>query len=258
MTVAPLPPDHNPVFVLGHQKAGTSVIAAVLGEYSGLQATIDLKQEIRDLLIPGIVTGDAKLDELIKRNRDEFAVPIVKHPNLTLIYPALRQRFPASRFVFVVRDPRDNIRSILDRLTLPGDSPEISADRWHEIPKPWRLILGEGQPDRSRHTYLEAVADRWAAMVRVYVDNDADMSLIRYEDFRAAKVPTITALAAALGLPAATDISTSVNHQYQGKGANRDVPFVEFFGAENLSRIERQCRPEMLAMGYVPYGDDDA
>lgn len=257
-TAPPLPPSHQPVFILGHQKAGTSVIAALLGEQTGMDVTIDLKQEIRDLIIPRIVSGEADLGDLIKRNRDEFAAPIVKHPNLTLIYPALHNRFPRSQFVFVVRDPRDNIRSILDRLDLAGDDEAIAADRWTEIPKPWRLILGEGRPGFDRSTYLEAIADRWADMVRVYLDHEADITLIRYEDFRANKTAAIARLAEQLGLPMAGDISASVDQQFQGKGANRNVPLVEFFGTANMMRIEERCRPEMMALGYRATGGTDA
>jgi len=258
ITAGPLPSDHQPVFILGHQKAGTSAIAALLGEYTGLSATIDLKQEIRDLLIPRIVSGQADLEDLIKRNREEFAAPIVKHPNLTLIYPSLRLRFPESQFVFVVRDPRDNIRSILDRLDLPGDLETIDDEHWAALPRPWRLILGEGQPGWERRTYLEALADRWAGMVRTYLEHRNQMHLIRYEDFREAKETEIANLARSLRLPAAADISKSVDQPFQQRGMNRNIPVGEFFGPHNLRRIEDRCQSEMHQIGYEPQGDAGA
>lgn len=257
-TVEPLPADHNPVFILGHQKAGTSAIAGLLGQYTGLPVTIDLKQEIRDLLIPRIVEGTATLDRLIDRNRDAFAVPIVKHPNLTLIYPLVQQRFPKSKFVFVVRDPRDNFRSIFDRLGLSGSQSEISEDQWNALPRPWRLILGEGQDgwDRSRH--LDALSQRWTDMVSTYESAADSMILVRYEDFAASKEATITDLASQLGLRGGADLGESVDRPFQRQGANRHIHYSEFFSADNLSRIEEGCTPEMQRLGYQVWGGADA
>lgn len=254
--VPPLPADHNPVFILGHQKAGTSAIAGLLGTYTGLPVTIDLKQEIRDLVIPRIVEGKATIDELIRRNRDAFAVPIVKHPNLTLIYPALLQRFPESQFVFVVRDPRDNFRSIFDRLGISGQEPEISQGQWDALPRPWRLILGEGQPGWSRSDHLLALSRRWTDMVTTY-DEAEDMILVRYEDFAAAKEESIRELATRLGLPARSDIADAVDRPFQRQGANRHLHFSDFFSSDNLKRIEQACTPHMQTLGYQVWDGAD-
>lgn len=256
-TVAPLPPDHNPVFILGHQKAGTSAIAGLLGQHTGLPVTIDLKQEIRDLIIPRIVEGKATIDQLIDRNRDAFAVPIVKHPNLTLIYPVVRQRFPSSKFVFVVRDPRDNFRSIFDRLGLSGTEAEIGEAEWEALPRPWRLILGEGRPGWDRSSHLDALSDRWTDMVDTYESAADTMILVRYEDFAAAKESTIGDLASQLGLPGSDDIGDSVDRPFQRQGANRHTHFADFFSADNLSRIEKGCTPHMQRLGYQPWGGSD-
>jgi hypothetical protein len=244
-----LPADHRPVFVLGQQKSGTSAIAGLLGEYTAATATIDLPQEIQDLTIPRIEAGEATIDQLINRNRNGFAAAIVKHPELTLIYPHLRQRFPTSRFVNVIRDPRDNIRSILDRVGLGGELSEIDANVWEQIPRPWKLVLGGGDQRPTDFEHLDALCARWNWIADQYLANADEMELIRYEDFIADKAGSIAALARALGLPERSDITASLDRPFQPPGVNRHVDVALFFGT-NLDRIERACAVNMDRFGY--------
>lgn len=238
--------------MLGHQKAGTSAIAGLLGAYADIEVTIDLRHEIKDQLALRVFAGELPLDKLIARNRAGFSNPIVKHPNLTFLFPQLRARFPDSRFVFVVRDPRDNIRSILDRLGLIGTSSSLTDEEWIGLPRAWRLILrGEGLPITSSN-HLEVLAERWNLMASIYEANRHHMALVRYEDFMAAKERVIDLLARSLGLrQGATTIADLVDYPYQAAGSNRGIDPAAFFGAENLARIEEVCASTMTTFGYV-------
>lgn len=236
------------MFILGNQKAGTSAIAGLLGELTGMEVTIDLRREIRELLIPRILSGESSIEQLIRHNRRAFAAPIIKEPSLTLVYDQLRTRFPKSTYVFVVRDPRDNIRSILDRLEIDGRATKIEDPQWERITPAWRVIIGGG--DRPPH--LDALADRWMTMAHCYWANEASMILIRYEDFMSNKAESIRDLADRIGLAPVRDISDLVDYPFQPRGKHRGIGHHEFFGTDNLARIEGRCRALMTRFGYLP------
>ncbi|MBN1239849.1 MAG: hypothetical protein JXB36_15210, partial [Gammaproteobacteria bacterium] len=107
--------DH-PIFILGMQKAGTSAVAHLLGERTASTTTVDFFDEVYDPVYPRLVRGEISTREYVLRNRLDFSRDIIKEPNLTLLYRQLLEHFPAARFVFVVRDPRDNIRSLLNHV----------------------------------------------------------------------------------------------------------------------------------------------
>lgn len=243
-------PQHSPVFVLGHQKSGTSAVAGLLAAISGSSVSIDLRREIEDLLIPEIVRGAATIEELVRRNRADFAAGIVKHPNLTLVARELFDSFPASPAVFVIRDPRDNIRSILDRLLIDGTTTDLSNDQWQAIPRAWQLVLGLDRSG-SRPNHLDALCDRWLLMGGQYLDHRDRMELIRYEDFVADKRGAIEALARSLDLRTDGDIDSLLDHQFQPRGSHRGLAFGDFFGENNLDRIERRCGTMMAEFGYL-------
>ena len=113
-----------PIIVLGHQKTGTSVIAALLGEATGKSVTIDMfhhNNKIRPFFREDIFNKKLSLRDFIQANALYFSTDIIKEPDLTFHYEALLNYFPKAKFVFVIRDPRDNIRSILNRLKISGN-----------------------------------------------------------------------------------------------------------------------------------------
>jgi hypothetical protein len=236
----------EPIFVLGNQKSGTSAIASLLGELTGRSVTVDLRREISDQLIPRIMKGEASVEQLIRRNRMGFASQIIKHPNLTLIHALLADRFPRARWVFVVRDPRDNIRSILDRLGIPGTKTRVTREEWAEIPRAWQGVLG-GDPTTNP---IASLAARWNLLLNPYLVHSDQMILIRYEDFVLDKSKAIRLLADEIGLEVRGNILKRVDHQFQPQGANRGVDPLKFFGVENLTTIELLCISGMKALGY--------
>ena len=131
----------RPVLVLGNQKSGTSAIAALLGDLTGLSVTIDLPREIRHAEYLRVLRGEITMREFVALNRHEFSRDIIKEPNLTLLYEELAEFFPEASFAYVVRDPRDNLRSMLNRLKIRGDLEKLSGDVKERIPHAWRLVL---------------------------------------------------------------------------------------------------------------------
>lgn len=246
----------RPVIVGGSPKSGTTAIAALLARAAGARFSNDpfwhvVHHDAKGFLLPDILEGRLSVGEFVDRYGAYFQAEIVKDPDFAFLYRQLRERFPQSRQVFIVRDPRDNIRSILDRLGIPGDLKELDP-RDGYIPagkQGWRAIFEGRGLGISQGNYVARLAQRWNLGVRRYLDARATIRLVRYEEFVADKVGTIEQLAEDLGMPVEADISAEVDRQFQSRG-RRGVVLEEFFGADNLRAIESLCADGMAALGY--------
>ncbi len=247
--LSPLSVNPDPrIIVLGNQKAGTTAIAALLAYALGFSVTLDFPDIYQPLNC--LYSQDSDFTDFVRHYRFCFSRNIVKEPNLTFFYPALRQMFPNAQFVFVVRDPRDNIRSMLNRLNLPGDVTQTGVGEVALPNKVWRAILtGEWLSLPRSINYVETLAQRWNLATAVYEQSVTQMQLARYESFLADKVGFIYDLADRLGQTPQRDISDRVNIQFQPRG-NRQISWTAFFGKQNLSRIERICGPQMARFDY--------
>jgi hypothetical protein len=239
----------NPILVLGNQKSGTTAIAALLAECAGLSVTLDLREEIRAPLLPRVRRGEMPFSEFIRRNKLDFSREVVKEPHLSLFLNELRQYFPQSKMVFIIRDPRDNIRSILDRLKLPGSLDNLDEQQWASISPAWRLVVDGRWLGIAGDSYIQQLATRWNHIAGICWKHRDELAMLRYEDFCKDKGGEILRLVQALGLTPLRDISGRLDHQFQPRG-NRNITWLEFFGARNLSVIERACEPMMKRFNY--------
>jgi len=240
--------NRRPLFVLGNQKSGTTAVAALLAGATGRSVTLDLSREV---WAPSFHTIPDRLsfEDFVARHRFAFSRDIVKEPNLTLFHEELVRVFPEASFLFVSRDPRDNLRSLLDRVGVRGDLESLPAD--HALPNPgWRLVLDSSWRGIPGEHYIERLAHRWCFCAEVYLRNAGSMTLCRYEDFDADKSGTIARLAGELGLPLEADVSERLGYPFQPPG-DRSRAWVDFFGGDNLARIEAICAQGMRALGYA-------
>ncbi len=245
----------QPLLILGHQKSGTTVIAALLGKVAQQAVTIDPFHQI-DLnaaLRQKLYNHDIPFQKILKQHPYYFSTPIIKDPNFTFLYEPLKFSFPQSQYLLVMRDPRDTIRSILNRLQIPGNLPQLSPAYQNKLAnmsaRGWDLMLQGQLPQVSGETYIQRLAQRWLICAETYQNHQQGLQLIRYEDFNQNKVKTIQNLAQTLGLQATGDITQAVNQQYQPKG-DRAVNWLEFFGRDNLAQIEDICGEKMLDFQY--------
>jgi hypothetical protein len=241
--------NEAPLFVLGNQKSGTTAIAVLLAKRTGQSVTWDLATSHSGLLT-AIHDGRMPIDALIDEEVLAFSRDVIKDPDLTLLYDALSDRFPAAQFVMIIRDPRDNIRSILDRLGLPGRPEQHTHDGYEELPEGWKRVLNGNRLDMDESTYIDRLAERWRIMARVYLENKGNLELIRYEDFLSDKVAAIDDLAHRLGLPRKASIEDQVDQQFQPRGKRRNMDWLSVYGERNLERIEKRCRAPMRELGY--------
>lgn len=242
-----------PVFVLGNQKSGTSAIAALLARACGLSYDID----IGGFRVPeydALYADRSRLSEMIQTKAAiEFSKGLVKEPNLTFLLPEILSLHPRSRLIFVVRDPRANIRSTLNRLKIPGNLSSINPTDYPELSPMWKAILYNkwvGEPDRDLN-YIGRAAERWQIATDLYADAGDVITPIRYEDFIVDKLAAIHNLADQLNLPVKTDITRLLDVQYQPAG-KRTTDYPGFFGPDNLTTIEKECARGMSLFNYSP------
>lgn len=243
----------SPVIVLGNQKSGTTAIAVLLAGLADCSVTLDIFFRFRRPVLRNLLCGAWSLEDFIRKYPFWFSTKIIKEPSLTFFYDDLRACFPNARFVFIIRDPRDNIRSILDRLKIPGNLSRLHDHHLASFPrnKGWRLILDGTLFKTAGETYIDTLARRWSCTAELAFENRENLVLVRYEDFVTRKVETITELAEAVGLTPARSIADRVDIQYQPRG-HTDVAWADFFGEKNLQLIESVCLERMRDFGYEP------
>ncbi len=244
------------IFLLGHPKAGTTVIAALLSQISGKTVIIDPIFKINKsvLLRQQLHVNRLKFDRFIDKHQYCFAADIVKDPYLIFFCGELLKSFPEAKFVFINRDPRDNIRSILNRLEIPGNLRELELNYQKKLPKlprgsDWPEIIEGLLPPVSGNNYIERLAHRWNLAVDIYQANRDRLVYIRYEDFLINKVGFINDLAKKMKLEPINDISDQVDVQYQPRG-DCHITWIDFFEEDNLARIESICQERMKLFDY--------
>lgn len=241
-------PAKNPILVFGNQKSGTSAIASLLGAATGLRAQIDLAGTREPGLTP-LLRHEIPIAEFVRRNAAGFSARIVKDPSLTFLAPQLLDYFPAGQAVFIVREPFQNIRSILNRLKIPGDLEEFVPTLDGLPNSTWLSILSGADLALPAMHYVDTLAQRWMKAADVYLSQPRRYVLVRYEDFNREKKRCIEGLARKLGLSPDRPFEHLLDHQFQPAGRS-DMPALTFFGRRNWDRIARACRPSMNAFGY--------
>ncbi|MFI8687628.1 sulfotransferase [Rossellomorea sp. NPDC077527] len=245
--------NKQPLIILGNQKSGTSAIAGLLAELTGSSVTIDLTGICGGNLLK-INKNKISIEDLISNNKYDFSKDILKEPALTFIYSDLIKYFPNSKYIFVIRDPRENIRSILNRIKLRGDLNELSAIEKKSlkmIPNVWDQIVNGEDLGITGQNYIEILAKRWNIATNIYMDNE-NFHLVKYEDFIEDKANYIERLAIDIGLKKKFEILNKTDIQFQPPG-NRSIPLEDFFGKMNLNIIENTCRENMNKLGYFSF-----
>ena len=242
----------NPIFLLGNQKSGTTVIASLLAKHGGLSSTIDFHYPSAVLLFK-VLSGEWSMEEFVRRRAWHFSRDLIKEPGLTYLYEPLSKLFPKGQFVMVLRDPRDNIRSLLNRLRIPGNLDEIGALHLSSVNPIWqKILMGEGIKINDLEyakNYIDVLSLRWNDIAGTYLNYIDNFYLMRYEDFCIDKTRSISDLAMKLGLPQENDISEDVNTQYGFKG-KQEISFIDFYGYSNLEIIHSRCGSYMNQLGY--------
>ena len=114
----------DPLFILGNPKSGTTVIANLLSKATKQTLTSDIKSVINHSTLQ-LDFNLLSFNNFIKQHKYKFSKEIIKEPFLSFYTEELINSFPNSKIVWIVRNPYQNIRSILNRLKIPGNLQEI-------------------------------------------------------------------------------------------------------------------------------------
>lgn len=241
-------PHDAPLFLFGNQKAGGTAIAGLLSAATGLRASLDLEGTTAPRFAK-LMRGETTLEGFVAKNAWSFSAPIIKDGNLTFVAAPLMAHFGVGRAIFILRNPYDNIRSILNRLRLPGNLVRVDAASVRANAT-WRGILsGEDLGFEPGH-YVATLARRWQLAAEICEAGGEAFVRIRYEDFLGHKKAEITRLARAFELQTPNDIAALLEHDFQRRGDPAAAPR-EFFGAENARRIADICGESAARFGYA-------
>jgi hypothetical protein len=249
-------PHPSPIFLIGAPKSGTTAIARLLASATGLPVSDDMLHRLPDPTERDrLYSGSLHMDAFVREHAAEFAAPLIKEPHFTFFVPALRACSPRARFVFIVRDPREQVRSVLNRLGLPGDAPAVTPEQLAAFDAPrlrgWRMQLEGRLPPVPGDDHVQRLAHRWNLAADACLGGPAPMIVVRYEDFVRDKAVAIEDLARQLGLAPRHSIAAVVDKPFQPRG-DRCTALERFFGQARLQAITTICRDRMVHFGYSP------
>jgi hypothetical protein len=242
-------PHAAPTFVFGNQKSGTTAIAGLISAATDETLISDFRGA-REPYLGALMRGETSIADFVAKNAWAFSAPLVKEPSLSFVAPGLLEHFPASRAVFIIRDPWANICSILGRLHVRGDGDVPVREDGNSLNPTWQSILAGRDLGFAPGHYIDVLARRWLRAAQICESLGDRVIALRYEDFNRSKTQTIDHLVGALGLTARNDISGILNFPFQRSGRS-GASMAEFFGP-NLARIDAICADVAARLGYQP------
>lgn len=232
-------PNENAIWIFGFQKSGTSAIAALFAKMTDKSVTIDTVYLWEPFKSKMFKVG---LQKHVNKYSFDFSKDIIKEPGATLIIPTIKSFFKLEKYIFIVRNPYDNVRSILNRLNLPGNKEEVNVEN---LNLQWRKkFKGNGK------NYVLDLAQLWLeANNQPHYMNKENCVLVKYEDFMRDKVEFIENLAKEFTFEKVNDISNIIDNSFQPRG-NPKTNLMEFFGQKNIDIITQVCGQRMSELGY--------
>ncbi|MCA1704922.1 MAG: sulfotransferase, partial [Actinobacteria bacterium] len=266
----------EPIFIIGAPRSGTSLLYAILRKSSALRHWPGESHEIWEAdYHPALRRwGSNQLgaedieEEAAERIRRAFFLVTGKHhrlldktPRNALRVPFVDALFPDARFIYIKRDGRENINSLINAWRSP-------RYRTYELPEPhaipgvdpkwWKFVLYEGWRVDRRGPVEVVAAKQWIHSnehaLKAFVDVDAQRWIdLRYEDLVDHPVEEVGRVLGFLDLPyeaavkdkAAATSTTPINTvtpPEPGKWRKENP--------KEINTIEQLIAPTMKAMGY--------
>jgi uncharacterized protein (TIGR03032 family) len=189
------PRIHAPVFVVSPPRSGSTLLFETLARAPELY-TIggESHRVIEDIaaLSPAAhgwesnrLRADDATDGVVSHLKDQFVAQmrdrhgrrpvggpvrlLEKTPKNALRVPFLARAFPDARFVYLYRDPRETISSMLDAWRSERFVTYRELPGWDG--PPWSLLLTPGWPDLDGRPLGDVVARQWATTTSVLLDD---------------------------------------------------------------------------------------
>jgi hypothetical protein len=209
--VVPLPRIERPLIILSAPRAGSTLLFETLaqaagfctigGESHGLIESIDALRPGRGRVSSNRLTREDATAPIVaelrrrfaSRLRDRDGVPpapaaaarlLEKTPKNALRVPFLLEVFPDAQFVFLHREPRANLSSMMEAWRAHGWVTYRHLPGWEG---PWSLLLPPGYEGLRDRPLEEIVAFQWRAANETMLDDLAPLArerwcALRYED----------------------------------------------------------------------------
>ncbi|MAJ13313.1 MAG: hypothetical protein CMD09_04880 [Flavobacteriales bacterium] len=242
--------NRKPLFILGNPKSGTTIIGKLISKASNKSHTSDIRSVIKNSS-EKLDLGLININTFINSHKYEFSKEIIKEPSLSFYAEELINEYPNSKFIWIIRNPLQNIRSILNRLKIDGNHHKIKFEDYDEINKnpAWKYNL-EFRKNNKKFFYIEALAYRWNFLANLYFKNKDKIQLVKYEDFIINKKKYINNLLNTIQINKEKDIDEMVDTQFQPKG-NSNIDINKFFGKKNKELILKICEKNMKKLNYL-------
>jgi hypothetical protein len=229
----------RPIFIVSSPRSGSTLLFETLKRAPGL-ATIGGESHRLMEMIPAVspaahgwdsnrLTAADAAPEVVRLLRERFADALLdrngaapaawpvrmleKTPKNSLRVPFLAAAFPEARFVYLYRDPRPTLASMIEAWSSGGFRTYPQLPGW--AGPPWSLLLVPGWRDLIGAPLNRIVAHQWAETTRILLDDltalpPERLRAIRYEAFVAAPQDEIVKLCGSLGLGWDQDLGASL------------------------------------------------
>ena len=219
----------RPIFIVSPPRSGSTLLFETLmtapglvtigGEAHALMESIPtVSPAARDWLSNrlGAADADASTIRLLRERfgaalRDRDGAPsaagpvrmLEKTPKNALRIPFLAAAFPEARFIYLYRDPRPTLSSMIEGWTSGGFRTYPVLPGWTGLD--WSFLLTPGWRDLIGHPLNRIVASQWATTTQILLDDLAALPADRwrtvgYEAFVAAPQDEVTRLCASLDI----------------------------------------------------------
>ena len=268
----------RPVFIIGAPRSGTSLLYAILRRSSALRHWPGESHEIWEADYHPALRGwesnalrpdDVEPTAAARIRRAFFLVTgrrrhlIDKTPRNALRVGFVNALFPDARFIYLKRDGRENVNSLINAWRSP-------RYRTYELPEPhsipgvdprwWKFVLYPGWRDDREGPVEVVCARQWVASnehaLRDFADVDPSRRFeISYEDLIAAPVDEVGRIMDFLGLEYDEAVRTKAAETATTPINIVTPPEAGKWRRENpaeIAAIEPLIAPTMTKMGYGP------
>lgn len=234
-------PNPNAILLFGLNKSGTSATINLLARRAGISCFHDFVYYLGGW--EDVLEGNIELKSYINRYSYAFSKDLIRFPMSPKEIDLAATFFKLDKYVVTVRNPADNIKSILSRLKLPGDLEKLDLSTLN-LHLDWIKMLSK------KPNYIDSLIQCWLESYnQLEFMNSNHCVLFKYEDFIKNKIGYITEKVEKLGLEAKYPIDHLVDVQYQPKGT--EMSNLDFFGRKNLDKIISSTYILASKLGYV-------
>jgi len=259
------PRVHDPVFVVGAPRSGTTFLGGCLGQVPGV--SYHFEPRLTKALVRYVYTGEWSERRAARVFKLSYASLLLaagdgsrrfvdKTPENAFLVPFLARTFPTARFVHIVRDGRDVTVSHAEQPWLRAASAGSGrrgrgGAEWGPHPRFW--VEPEGRERFSTVSDLERSAWCWRRFTSVARGALATLPPeqgleTRYEALLADPAGEGDRLARFLGLDAS---ATAALHAALAQGRSSSVGrWRQRLTAEEESLVVAQCGPLLRELGY--------